>query len=145
MPCNDACFSCETSSTDCTACKSTSGKFLDGNECVTSCPDGAYGSTVTYECEPCPDGCTLCTGDIMSLCTGCTQATDTNHYYLQTGEGCKLVCNDGYFEVTATHTCDLCQGCATCETIATNCLTCTGTNYSYLKYRYLNKYSTLKR
>ena len=44
LPCDSKCLSCVDSATKCLSCKEGKWPFLNGNDCVTTCPDGKIGN-----------------------------------------------------------------------------------------------------
>jgi proprotein convertase subtilisin/kexin type 5 len=127
--CDSFCSTCLGTSINCSAC--VSPYYLQSLTCVTTCASNYFSNSTTRLCTLCPTGCLTCTGGTLSACLSCTSITLSNgtlvSYYKQpTGTQCSTTCPNLYFPNTNTNICDGCNnGCATCQTTPTNCLTCT--------------------
>ncbi|EAR96334.2 latrophilin/CL-like GPS domain protein (macronuclear) [Tetrahymena thermophila SB210] len=148
-PCPSVCQIC-TSATLCIQCQPN--YFLYMNTCLSTCPNGFYGSNVTGMCTPCGNNCTTCSG-FNSLgnfiCNSCTTSyyLDSNFQCQQCSAGCVLCksqtvcikclqgyynyqgfcltqCPVGYYASDSTQSCVQCvKPCSLC-TSSTMCQAC---------------------
>jgi len=73
-----------------TACACASGQFLSGGVCISQCPPGMYGDSVTKSCTTCPGTQTSPAGTVGI--TGCTCPDGTGGV---NGSGTCVPCTDG--------------------------------------------------
>lgn len=144
------CKTCETSATNCLSCNV--GKYLEGNTCVSPCPDGKWGDDSDNTCKTCDSNCKTCSGAASNDCDSCVdgrylnsgeclycssacKTCDTTAYLCtscETGSflmdgSCLAACASGYWADSSTYQCELCDSsCETCDPPGTNsdCLTC---------------------
>lgn len=138
LACDAACTQCSILSTNCTFCKfAFPAKYLSGDICVATCPNGFYGktdpsATVSDTCEPCAAGCAICTTALLTGCAQCSSDAFGNAFYLGVGSTTcyNNSCPNGqYIDAAASpHVCLGCSAsCAKCSVTASNCTFCTGT------------------
>ena len=72
--------------------------------CVQTCGEAMYKNSTNNTCLPCHDGCLVCTGDTLSECQACRNATDPSNssnileYYLWIGNSvCDVSCPLGQY------------------------------------------------
>ncbi|GAA5988039.1 hypothetical protein JCM11641_002139 [Rhodosporidiobolus odoratus] len=86
-----------------------------------------YASQDVYECKPCADGVTACTGPSLNEARECATSSEGAFlYYHQDNHSCVTTCPDGTIPNDEWHNCDYCgypDRIATCsaENVATNC------------------------
>ena len=146
-----SCRSCDnTGSSHCLSC--TANSYLYPNthgECRGVCPDGYWGDTTTWKCQPCysnPSGdpvrkeCATCFGPSATSCLTCPTGT----YYFSVDKTCLSTCPPGYYANGLSNPNNLCVQCyqnnppsspdGTCLTCngpySNNCLSCG--NFQYL-------------
>ena len=157
------CQSCHVSSTSPFSCRScdgglpsnciscTANTYLYPNtygQCLDPCPDGFWGDTTTWKCQPCynPGGspvrkaCATCFGGGATSCLSCPTGT----YYFSVDKTCLSTCPPGYYHNGLSNPNNLCVQCyqnnppsspdGTCLTCngpySNNCLSCG--NFQYL-------------
>ena len=132
-PCDVNCHTCDIAATNCTSCYLTTTGirlFLENFMCVQTCGEAMYKNTTNNTCLPCHDGCLVCTGDTLSDCQACRNATDPANasnlleYYLWIGNSvCDLVCPLGqYIREGYPNYCQACAvQCIGCSVTSTNC------------------------
>ena len=121
-------------STNCESCKPDT--FLHQGQCITSCPEGYWGDTSSWECKPCwssttsPVTCKTCNAGGSSNCLSCN--VGAFQYPMDSGS-CLDVCPDGFYADNSDWKCKACystgvigkSACLTCfGPLATNCKTC---------------------
>ncbi|XP_069786662.1 proprotein convertase subtilisin/kexin type 5b isoform X1 [Narcine bancroftii] len=119
--CDDLCKTCTGEGwNECTSCPS--GLYLANNElCVESCPKQSFASSITGRCEPCEEGCEICSGN-KTNCQQC-MVIQRRPFYLHMGK-CLSECPRQYFK-RADNTCSKCNdACEQCEVSPTNCQSC---------------------
>ena len=122
--CDTTCLTCSTAgSTNCLTCPSGTTYLLSqNNSCVTCNVQGYYQDTTSGTCNLCDTTCQTCSASGPTSCSSCPSGT----YLLSSNHSC-VVCNvQGYYQDTASDTCNLCDStCLTCSTAGpTNCLSC---------------------
>jgi proprotein convertase subtilisin/kexin type 5 len=82
-----------------------------GDTCYEACPEGFYGDTSSYTCEPCNSECLQCLGPMKTDCLSCKDKK------LLVGQECiVIVCIDGMFWDWINLVCTPChESCAKCE------------------------------
>lgn len=86
-PCNAECNGCTGgTNTDCIQCQN----YMNGEECVSTCPDGTYVDSTTSQCLPCHTNCRVCFGPLETNCTTC------RYTEVKTSNG-SIVCGDDCF------------------------------------------------
>ncbi|XP_031505761.1 uncharacterized protein LOC116268094 [Nymphaea colorata] len=123
--CPTGCTTCSlvSGTVQCTVCAAVSSLnfYLSGTSCVQNCPSGKYAGTNGNgdpACLSCDSPCATCTGAGASACLSCS--TGRLIYNTNTCGSCA----SGTFANSGT-TCAPCDAnCGTCQTSATNCLTC---------------------
>mgnify|MGYP000876556740 FL=1 len=131
-------FSCRTcnagGSSNCQSC--TENTYLYPNtygECIDPCPDGYWGDTTTWTCQPCynnPDGtdrkeCETCFGPAATSCLTCPTGT----YYFSVDKSCLSTCPPGYYANGLSNPNNLCVQCYQNNSPTSpdgTCLTCNG-------------------
>lgn len=124
--CDMNCKTCEVNSTNCLSCGFSSlgyVVYLNANICVQQCPDGFYEDTSSKQCKPCNDGCTLCSGPLLTECSACKNISLTVYYKYYGFNICDTLCPLGqYINLTVPNKCSPCSPqCVACEGISTNC------------------------
>lgn len=116
LQCADGCSKClGPSQKECSECKD--GFYLDGYECVKSCPVNGFADTLNRKCIPCSEGCATC-DQTVSHCTTCRPG-----FYLS-GGSCVHDCPVGTFADDSGN-CSLCaSSCAACSHYASHCTRC---------------------
>eukprot|EP00347_Sterkiella_histriomuscorum_P002038 403369714 len=123
VDCDDSnCIACTYF--ECLLCKS--GTYLDNQKCVTKCPDGFYGDSVSNSCMKCQSDCLKCQNNNYT-CTACNSNT-----YLY-GTSCVAQCPSLlYFQDDSTRACLDCDSkCLVCPKAKDDCSLCTEGNYLY--------------
>lgn len=130
IACATGCATCTGSTVDdCTSCKlaSSTNYFLKygTTTCATSCPNGQYSVTSTFQCLLCSSSCLTCSGDSVT-CQTCGFSTLFGVDLFLYSNQCLLYCPAGYYGKVSNHQCTACAtGCATCtNSTATSCPTC---------------------
>ncbi|CDW87691.1 fu domain containing protein [Stylonychia lemnae] len=131
QPCHPFCGTCTTKfSTDCGSC--VAGYFLQpgSSECLSDCPLGYYGDTVTHACLLCHYSCKTCSGYGADTCTVCATG------FLRQGSLCVTKCDDNQFVVDGV--CKSCDPkCSTCYGYNDNeCYTCAENTITLIGYFY---------
>jgi len=63
---------------------------LNGNTCLTTCPDGKWENPITKICDPCTSPCKNC--DLNGTdCLSCVSGT----FYLSANKACPTTCPSG--------------------------------------------------
>lgn len=126
--CTGNCYSCQTISTQCTACIASSNRVLNGTVCICN-PIGYYEDVLNVSCIACNYTCITCTSWTNASCKSCDLVIQ--HRLLRVNA---CICIDGYYDsgFSICASCD--QSCLTCTGIGpTACLSC---NYSLNRYLY---------
>ena len=105
------------------------------NQCISTCPDGFYGTLINYSsniCTACDLGCATC-ASTSNNCFSCRLS-----YYKDLNYNiCSKTCPDGQYidDVNSPNVCVLCNAtCATCNNLA--CLACNiGFNFDSKRIR----------
>jgi len=110
------CKTCTGSSTNCNSC--VDNTYLLGNACGTSCSDGYYPDSSTWECKTCAPSCLTCSS--LTVCKSCSSS---GAYPIFFDNSCLSACPPGTFR--SGNTCAACVSpCTTCSVSADTCLTC---------------------
>ena len=124
--CNANCKTCGTNDTNCLTCGFSgigAELYLYQSPCLLTCPVGYFANTVNNTCDPCANGCGVCTGASLSNCSVCVTYNLTPYYKYQTQTICDTSCPDGeLISGTTPNACEFCDpGCLTCVGTSTNC------------------------
>ena len=107
--------------------------YLYNNKCYASCPNGLWANATDSTCDTCHDGCELCYGAGLSLCTKCKDYGGLKYYKYIRLDICSLTCPAGEFISTLVpNKCQPCSStCVTCSILAENCtsLSCAQNNF----------------
>lgn len=121
--CNSLCLLCQGSSNTCISC--STGFYLYGNTCLSTCPAATYADTMMDSCLSCNSACATCFAADTFSCYSCKTNSTGQVFYLSLGTTqCVTVCPDGQFQ-GSNNLCVACAPqCATCSIISTNCTKC---------------------
>ena len=73
VACAAPCATCTATTTTCTSCKvDITQTYLNGIQCVSSCPNTTYPDGALLQCVPCVSPCSTCT--TKTVCTSCSGA-----------------------------------------------------------------------
>ncbi|KCV68133.1 TKL protein kinase [Fonticula alba] len=100
LQCHDSCSMC-TAGEDpaaCTACHQ--GHYLQGSQCLDSCPVGLWPDNLLNRCQPCPEVCLSCTS--TTHCTLCRPG------FIPAGGQCRL-CHSSCLSCTDEVSCSACR------------------------------------
>ena len=111
-----------TGSLSCLSCPETGTPFLDGGQCLSTCPSGKYADSDGF-CQTCSSTCAGC--DSGSSCTSCSPDASLFSPPDLSGDICVSVCSSGQFLPTPTADCAGCSSnCSSCSATAANCTSC---------------------
>jgi proprotein convertase subtilisin/kexin type 5 len=132
-PCDSNCYTCLTTPTFCTKCKTTSSypylniTSVTVQTCVSACVAGMYPRTSSDPalCVVCVSPCATCTS--QTACITCASG-----FFLD-NVTCTPTCRAGTtIANNATNTCDPCDSiCLTCSVSTSNCTACSAPNVYY--------------
>jgi hypothetical protein len=137
-PCEEPCFWCGTTATECTKCHDLSledtdpFRYLEASTCVENCLDTFWedGTDVTHPiCSPCHENCLWCNTTAIE-CTKCHSMDDEDpDLFLDlTTDSCVDECPNTYWENGTTTDDPLCSpcnyNCLWCDKNATDCTLC---------------------
>lgn len=128
LPCNSTCAGCNgPASTDCTSCNSALNRGLNSPTGQCLCITSFY--EYNNLCYACHYSCLNCTNNTATSCISCKTTTAFRDFHSATN---MCICKDGYFEKNVA-VCGICDfTCLTCSLAATNCTTCSPTEYRIL-------------
>ena len=125
--CDSNCKTCVATPTTCLSCGFSSigaSLFLYQSGCLLVCPNGYFPNATTFICDPCHEGCALCTGPSQQECSKCRTSVGLTPYYKWlNATNCTTTCPTGQFvSGTVPNSCSGCDpGCSACAVLSTNC------------------------
>lgn len=130
QPCGIYCYTCNATSTNCTACYNSQNRVLiAGGTCSCDAVGGFYDDGTSVICPKCNYTCETCSGVGGGACLSCT-STSFRTFNLNS-----CVCNPGRYD-SGAETCSACNyacGSASCNgSNINNCLTCNSTAHRYI-------------
>ncbi len=115
--CQYPCQACSSQVYLCTSCFSNSSTFFYNSQCLTTCPDKFYKTTLNMTCVPCKSACDKCTDEFT--CVTCL----TGFFFFANNSQCLAICPDGM--VGENRICVDCQSpCITCTRTKNTCRSC---------------------
>lgn len=116
------CSECITVSSQCTLCADPSKYATPTGTCVTTCPEGAYTSSVDKRCLPCPADCATCSP--AGRCLSCSPGSPVMN---PSSGRCGSTCPSSTFWQVSMSSCVSCfANCTSCTGPGeTQCLSCT--------------------
>lgn len=123
--CSSNCLECKNTAEQCVVCHDKYYLDLRYLNCVASCPDETWKSSIDLKCVVCDVSCKTCSGSSDNNCLSCPEKK-----YLTEGK-CVAVCLDGFFSDNNLKKCTVCHS---------SCKTCLGSSLSDCSLCFSNTY-----